>query len=182
MHQAFELKNDIGLSTWLSGKTDRAEDVVQASPVPNLDLICSGPIPKTPAELLVSARLNRLMEWALGKYDRVIFDCPPVSVVSDPLIVASRCDGLLFVTRFNKVRREHVRRSTQKLANAGVRILGVCINDLSFETSDAYYYAYERYGYYSGYHQEGDSKPDTKAGSKAPASDSGTKPEGGDKA
>lgn len=173
MHQAFEVKNDVGLSTWLSGKTDRAEDVVLGSPIPNLDLICSGPVPKTPAELLVSARLNRLIEWAVGKYDRVIFDCPPVSVVSDPLIVASRCDGLLFVTRFNKVRREHVRRSTQKLANAGVRILGVCINDLSFETSDAYYYAYERYGYYSGYHQEGNEA----AVAKAPADPKPAKPE-----
>jgi len=80
-------------------------------------------------------------------------DCPPVSAVSDPLIVGSRCDGVLIVTRFNKIRREHVRRVVQKLTNAGIRLLGVCINDLSFETSDAYYYAYERYGYYSEYHK-----------------------------
>jgi len=152
IHQAFQFPNDVGLTTWLSGKTDNPGSVVRASPVANLDTIVCGPIPKTPAELLVSARLSQLIEWAGGKYDRVIIDCPPVSAVSDPLVVAARCDATLFVTRFNKVRKEHVRRAVLKLKNSGANVIGLCINDLSFDTSEAYYYAYERYGYYSGYH------------------------------
>ena len=104
-------------------------------------------------------------------------DCPPVSAVSDPLIVGSRCDGVLIVTRFNKIRREHVRRVVQKLTNAGIRLLGVCINDLSFETSDAYYYAYERYGYYSTYHKTG--KAGESAGAPAGKASSGDADRGG---
>ena len=155
MHQAFEKSNKVGLSSWLLGQVDSAEAIVQKTAITSLDLVCSGPIPKNPSELLASARLSRMLEWGVQKYDRVIMDCPPVSAVSDPLIVGSRCDGVLVVTRFNKIRREHVRRVVQKLTNAGIRLLGVCINDLSFETSDAYYYAYERYGYYSAYHKGG---------------------------
>jgi len=161
IHQAFDKPNKVGLSSWLLGQVDSAEAIVQKSPIANLDLVCSGPIPKNPSELLASARLSRTLEWGLEKYDRILMDCPPVSAVSDPLIVGSRCDGVLIVTRFNKIRREHVRRVVQKLTNAGTRLLGVCINDLSFETSDAYYYAYERYGYYSAYHKT------TKAGETA---------------
>lgn len=103
-------------------------------------------------------------------------DCPPVSAVSDPLVIASRCDAVLFVTRFNKVRRDHVRRSTGKFTHAGIPILGLCINDLSFETSDAYYYAYERYGYYSSYHKSpgdkssGETDEPATAGSKVDSS------------
>lgn len=155
IHQAFDKPNKFGLSTWLLGQADSMDSVVQATSAPSLDIVCSGPIPKNPSELLASARLSRMLEWGLQKYDRVIMDCPPVSAVSDPLIVGSRCDGVLLVTRFNKIRREHVRRVIQKLTNAGTRLLGVCINDLSFESSDAYYYAYERYGYYSAYHKGG---------------------------
>ena len=169
VHQAFEYSNKVGFSSWLLGQLESPEGATVASNIPNWDLMCSGPIPTNPSELLASARMSRMLEWALQRYDRVVVDCPPISAVSDPLIVAARCDGTLVVTRFNKVRREHVRRVIQKLSNASVRILGICINDLSFETSDAYYYAYERYGYYSAYtkgqgqgqgKEDGDGKKD----------------------
>lgn len=158
VHQAFDKSNKVGLSSWLRGQVDSAEAIVQKTSIANLDLVCSGPIPKNPSELLASERLSRFLELSQEKYDRILMDCPPVSAVSDPLIVGSRCDGVLLVTRFNKIRREHVRRVVQKLTNAGIRILGLAINDLSFETSDAYYYAYERYGYYSAYHKTGKAK------------------------
>lgn len=178
IHQAFEKSNKLGLSNWLLGQADSLDSLIQSSPTANLDLMCSGPIPKNPSELLASARLSRLLEWGLQKYDRIIMDCPPVSAVSDPLIVASRCDGVLLVTRFNKIRREHVRRVVQKLTNAGTRLLGVCINDLSFESSDAYYYAYERYGYYSAYNKAGNAGKTAEAPgtpTEKPASNKGEK-------
>lgn len=177
VHQAFEKPNKVGLSSWLLGQVDSAEAIVQKTAITSLDLVCSGPIPKNPSELLASARLSRMLEWGVQKYDRVIMDCPPVSAVSDPLIVGSRCDGVLIVTRFNKIRREHVRRVVQKLTNAGIRLIGVCINDLSFETSDAYYYAYERYGYYSTYHKTG--KAGESAGAPEGKASSGDADRGG---
>lgn len=176
LHQAFEVGNEKGLSTWLLGKMDDPEALITPSRVPQLDLITCGPVPKTPAELLVSARLVRLLEWASGKYDRIVVDCPPVSVVSDPLVIAARCDAVLFVTRFNKVRREHVKRSAGKFTNAGIPILGICINDLRFETADAYYYAYERYGYfYSAYYKSSSKEPNSAEPSSTAAPDKSAK-------
>jgi len=182
VHQAFEKSNKVGLSTWLLGRADSMDPTVQASSVANLDVVCSGLIPKNPSELLASARLSRMLEWGLQKYDRIIMDCPPVSAVSDPLIVASRCDGVLLVTRFNKVRREHVKRVVNKLMNAGTNIMGVCVNDLSFESSDAYYYAYERYGYYSSYNKLRKSDETSGPSGGKPSANAGDKGGGGPKA
>ena len=186
MHHAFQASNDVGLTTWLSGKADKPDSVVIASPVANLDLVVSGPVPKTPAELLVSARLKQLLDWAAHKYDRVIVDCPPVSAVSDPLVIGARCDAAMFVTRFNRIRKDHARRAVLKLRNAGVEVIGLCINDLSFETSEAYYYAYERYGYYSGYHKasadistDAAASPGGAPGSSPKDEAAGQKPPGG---
>ena len=77
--------------------------------------------------------------------NRVIIDCPPVSAVSDPLVIASICDGTVFVTKFNKIRRDHARRSVQRIQDAGVKIIGAVVNDIDFEGKDSYYYSYYYY-------------------------------------
>ena len=89
------------------------------------------------------------------KYEKVVFDCPPVSAVSDPLIIASSADGTIFVNKFNKIRREHARKTVQRVQDAGINIIGVCINDLDFEGKDSYYYSYYYYQnrYYASHYK-----------------------------
>jgi Mrp family chromosome partitioning ATPase len=63
------------------------------------------------------------------------------------------------VTKFNKIRREHARKSVQRVQNAGIHILGVVLNDIDFEGKDSYYYSYYYYQnrYYSThYRSKGD--------------------------
>jgi Mrp family chromosome partitioning ATPase len=90
-----------------------------------------------------------------GKYDRIVLDCPPVSAVSDPLIISAMSDGIIYVTKFNKIRREHGRKSIQRIQNAGIHILGVVVNDIDFEGKDSYYYSYYYYQnrYYSSHYK-----------------------------
>jgi Mrp family chromosome partitioning ATPase len=98
---------------------------------------------------------------AMNRYDRVFLDCPPVSAVSDPLILAAMSDGVIFVTKFNKIRREHARRSLQRIQDAGIRILGIALNDIDFEGRDSSYYSYYYYQnryYASHYKNEGKSE------------------------
>ena len=64
-------------------------------------------------------------------------------------------DGVVYVTKFNKIRREHGRKSIQRIQNAGIHILGVVINDIDFEGKDSYYYSYYYYQnrYYSSHYK-----------------------------
>jgi Mrp family chromosome partitioning ATPase len=100
------------------------------------------------------------------RYDRVVLDCPPISAVSDPLIISAMADGVVYVTKFNKIRREHGRKSVQRIQNAGIHILGVVINDIDFEGKDSYYYSYYYYQnrYYSSHYK---TSPEGKGGAKA---------------
>ena len=84
-----------------------------------------------------------------------MFDCPPVSAVSDPLMIAAATDGIIFVSKFNKVRREHARKTVQRVQDAGINIVGACINDLDFEGKDSYYYSYYYYQnrYYASHYK-----------------------------
>lgn len=151
LHELYKLPNSRGLADYLA-KTKTFDEVIQKGTIPDLEYVTSGPIPGNPSELLSGPKFAEFLETARQRYDRVIIDCPPVSAVSDPLSVASRCDGIVFISRFNKIRREHARRIVQRLKEAGVRTIGGLINDISAENSHSYYY-YSDY-YYKPYQKD----------------------------
>ncbi len=155
VHKAFQLQSPIGLSAYLAGRVPSVDEIIHKSEVPNLDVICCGATPSNPSELIGSKQMLQFLEEVSGRYDRVILDCPPVSAVADPLVVGSMCDGLIFVTKFNKIRREHALRSVQRIQDAGIFIIGSVLNDIDFEGKDSYYYSYHYYQnrYYSSHYK-----------------------------
>jgi capsular exopolysaccharide synthesis family protein len=155
VHKAYQLHSPVGLSAYLTGETDDIGEITHVSEVPNLDVICCGAIPTNPSELIGSSRMAEFLQRVRGQYDRVVLDCPPVSAVSDPLIISAMADGVVYVTKFNKIRREHGRKSVQRIQNAGIHILGVVINDIDFEGKDSYYYSYYYYQnrYYASHYR-----------------------------
>lgn len=90
VHKAFQLHSPVGLAGYLQSKTDRIEDIIHKAEVPNLDVIVCGPIPANPSELLEGTRMDQLLADLRQRYDRVILDRPPISAVSDPLVMGSR--------------------------------------------------------------------------------------------
>lgn len=172
VHKAFQIHAPVGLASYLQGDTDNLDDIVHKSDVPNLDVIACGPIPPNPSELLDTPRMAKLLEELRRRYDRVVMDCPPVSAVSDPLVMGAKADGILYVMKFKKIRREHARRSVQRIQDAGIQVVGVLLNDIDFEGRDSYYYSYYYYQnqYYSHYRTEPTAKkPEAGAAAKPAA-------------
>jgi capsular exopolysaccharide synthesis family protein len=155
VHKAYQLHSPVGLSAFLTRETNDLDTLIHATEVPNLDVVCCGAVPATPSELIGSGRMQEFLEKMKGRYDRVVLDCPPVSAVSDPLIISAMSDGVVYVTKFNKIRREHGMKSVQRIQNAGIHILGVVINDIDFDGKDSYYYSYYYYQnrYYSSHYK-----------------------------
>src|SRR6266446_819572 len=154
VHKVFRLERPIGLSSYLTEKVGSVDECIHTTEVPHLDVVCCGAVPSSPSELAGSKRMKQFLQEVRNRYDRVILDCPPVSAVSDPLIIASLSDGITFVTKFNKIRRDHARKTIQRIQNAGIHILGVVLNDSEFEGKDSYYYSYYYYQnkYYSSHY------------------------------
>ena len=95
-------------------------------------------------------------------------------------MVGARTDGMVFVSKFNKIRREHARKTVQRIQDAGIYILGTVINDIDFEGKDSYYYSYYYYQnrYYASYYSN-----EKKLGSKkAEGAKDGELVQGGGKA
>jgi succinoglycan biosynthesis transport protein ExoP len=164
VHKAYQLHSPVGLSAFLSKETDKLDDLIHKTEVPNLDVVCCGAVPATPSELIGSPKMMEFLDSMRKRYDRVVLDCPPISAVSDPLIISAMSDGVVYVTKFNKIRREHGRRSVQRIQDAGIHILGVVVNDIDFEGRDSYYYSYY---YYQNRYYASHYKTSKKAGAPA---------------
>lgn len=127
VRDAFSQTRTEGLSNVLVGQMT-LDQVVCRSDMPNLDLLCSGPLPPTPAELLGTRYMRELLTETVKRYDRVIIDGPPVLLVSDALVLATMVDGTILVTRAVANSKGALRRAREQLAKVGARVLGGILN------------------------------------------------------
>lgn len=65
----------------------------------NLAIITSGSIPPNPAELLMSKRIEVLVEELRQSYDYVIYDTAPLLLVTDTFLISKYADASIYVMR-----------------------------------------------------------------------------------
>jgi polysaccharide biosynthesis transport protein len=158
IHRALKLDNPTGLTEVLLGlKT--VDEAIQPTEIDNLSVVCSGPIPPNPAELLGSRAFDQLIEQLEERADVVIFDTPPCMPVTDPLIVASRMDGVVLVLHVGRTKKGMIKHVRELLNRARARVVGVVFNQVEASKGGYYYYHYYYYygdGYYSEAARRGD--------------------------
>lgn len=148
LHKSLGVPNEAGMSSLIVGQ-GTLDAAVKATDVPGLFVLPSGPIPPNPAELIHTQKFKQLVEEMKAKFDRVIFDSPPIGAVADPLLLANQMDGTLLVTKMLKTDKELAARAVRSLQDASARILGAVLNDVDVDRRQYGYYV----GYYYGYGQ-----------------------------
>jgi succinoglycan biosynthesis transport protein ExoP len=149
LHKTFGIQSGLGLTTAILGEAE-VENVIFHSDVSRLDILPCGPIPPNPTELFHTERFLHLIDHLSEKYDRLIFDSPPILVVADPLILSRSMDGVVLVIKSSQTSREIVKRAVRQMTDVKSRILGTVLNDIDLQHRDYSYYYYRQYGYYYG--------------------------------
>ncbi len=139
LHEAFGLGNNVGVTTAVL--SSEAPLPLQATGVPNLQVMTSGPLPPNPSEVLGSARMNTLLQQLTADADLVLLDAPPVIAVTDAVLLATKVDGVLLVIRAGQTKREHAERARDLLAKVNARLVGAVLNNAALDAS-----AYGVYG------------------------------------
>jgi capsular exopolysaccharide synthesis family protein len=138
-----------GLSNLVSG-TSPAQDCMFRVEESELYVLPAGVIPPNPLELLLSKRFEDTLHKLMDMFDIVIIDTPPVQLVSDSLVIARRCSGLIYVVKADDVPYQVARNGIKRVKQSLVNIVGVALNQLDFERADRYYgeyTGYAKYGY-----------------------------------
>lgn len=141
--KVFRKRENVGLGNLiLRDRPD--EELIQATDIPNLRVVCSGPTPPNPSELLGSISMSRVTQRLLEMADVVIFDTPPLAAVTDATVLAAHADGVILVVERGRTPIPHVLRARDTLRAVGANVLGVVLNKMPL--GEGYYY----YGYYAG--------------------------------
>lgn len=116
-----------GLSNLLIGQ-GKLEDYVTHTDLKTLDVLASGPMPPTPAELLGSPQMRALLAETRERYDRVILDGPPALLISDAGVLAMQVDGVILVARAEENSRGALKRARDQLDAINARTIGAIVN------------------------------------------------------
>jgi capsular exopolysaccharide synthesis family protein len=145
-HTVFGVDHVNGLSTYLSRNVE-LDGLIQKLQVPNLSLLPCGPIPPNPAELISSEKMKAMLQTLSERYTHILIDSPPVTNVTDPVILSRMVDGVILVVHGGKSTRDLVRRTRHELSAIGAKIFGVVLNNVDFRSAgyDDYYYYYQSY-------------------------------------
>ena len=147
VHNIFKIENSMGLSN-IIGKMGDFDEIVQREVLPNLDILPSGTIPPNPSELLCTARFISLVERLNEEYDYIIFDTPPIGVVSDALMLKDLVAGYVLVLRERSTTHGDVQNLLQTAKLTDCKLLGSikvgCVSSKKRYKRNYYYY----YQYY----------------------------------
>ena len=100
-HDLFGLDRAPGLSEYLQGKAE-LDQMVRATPMPNLSIIPAGRTPAKPTVLLGSERMTALLAELQRRYHWVLIDTPPLLPVTDATILGREASGLIMVVRMGQ--------------------------------------------------------------------------------
>ncbi|MDX5337592.1 MAG: polysaccharide biosynthesis tyrosine autokinase [Cyclobacteriaceae bacterium] len=154
--ESFDLNNEIGLSTFLSGQEKDWKNIVSTTKYKNLEVIVSGPTPPNPAELLFDNSFASLLETLKENYEVIVLDTPPVGLVSETLDLLTLVDCSLFVFRQNYSQRSFIDAVNGLRTNKGIKNIFALFNGVE-SNKVAYGYGYS-YGYGYGYYEEDKKK------------------------
>ncbi len=147
LFKILRVSSERGLSSLLAGNTegDPSNPFVELDPVPGLHILCAGPVPPYPSELLGSNQMRILLDQWRAEYDFILFDSPPILPVTDSVILSDLMDAKLLVSRFGATQRQSVERSFSLLCGVHEphKMVSIVVN--AVERNDESYYAY--YGY-----------------------------------
>ena len=128
LNSMFGNKNGIGLSSYLSYKNNFDEVVLQTI-YTNLSFVPAGEMPPNPTELLENGRFAAFIEEARKKFDYIILDNAPVSLVPDGLMTSKHADANLFILRLNYSRKKEVKEINKTIEVNVIKNGVIVIND-----------------------------------------------------
>ena len=139
-----------GIYAVLSGDISLTNAAVSTK-VPNLYFLDAEPHIPNPSDIFSSERFGRLIDYATGIYDYVVFDTPPVGTFVDAAVLGTKVDAVFMVVREGFAKRNEVVAAAEQLRKSGCNLAGIVMNYC--ERSNSEYY-YEYYYSSSGHNDE----------------------------
>jgi polysaccharide biosynthesis transport protein len=148
-HNTFVLNKKPGLSDFLFSDDpvtpETVAPLIQATHVPKLSLIASGPHVPNPTELLAQPRFSVLLDYLSTQFDVIILDTPPMGVSVDAAIVSNYFNGVIVTVKAGATNVIALKKKLKEFPHLQEHIIGMVLNQSELDSS------IKQYKYYS-YH------------------------------
>jgi capsular exopolysaccharide synthesis family protein len=141
---AFNLKNDVGVTSFLVGKAT-LNDIILETPVENLNVILTGPRTPNASELILDPMLEEMIKELKSRFEYIILDTPPVGLLSDALVMMKYSDLNLYVLKANYSKKDFVDIAHQIIEKNNIKSLSFILNGVNAKNIPA--------GYGGGYYK-----------------------------
>ena len=130
LHEVLGSTNSEGLADLLAeGDLSRLMQLIEATPVRGLSVLPGGPPVGETIQLFDSPLLPHLLEKLRDHFDLVLIDTPPLLGAADARLLARFADGVILVVRAGQTDRADAVAARQRLANFGLKLSAVILND-----------------------------------------------------
>ena len=124
-------KQEQGMAELLLGKAT-LRDVVVPTVYPNLFFLPPGTSPFGVGELMGRPELTEVVADIKRHFDYVLFDTPPINLVSDAGILGRAVNEAILVVRMNRTHRESVDKAIRLLHASNVKLTGLVLTQRRF--------------------------------------------------
>ena len=128
LHHVFGVPNLRGFSDLSDPAT--LHELVRPCMLPNLHLLSAGPAIAAPAEFIARSRTQEILRILAAKYDRVIYDTPPINLVADASTLAVLAESVVLVIRDGGCTESELAAAAERVRRTNVRFAGVVLNHL----------------------------------------------------
>jgi capsular exopolysaccharide synthesis family protein len=141
LHEPYGLSNDKGLGQYLTGDTPM-DDVIQKTEIPNLSIVTCGQSVIDSSQLLGSPRMTQFITEARKRYDIILYDTPPVTIISDASILMSQIHAAILTVRSGYTNSKNLVKAMSIIKDANANLLGLVMNAVNSTENTSYYYKY----------------------------------------
>ncbi len=147
-HRLAARSREPGLSELLLAQKT-LDEVVQRGISPGLDFIPSGAATGFTLSLIYGNRLREIIAQLKGRYDKIVFDSPPIIGVSDASVLVSAVDGAVLLIQHRRNPQSMVHRAQQIVESLKTPLVGVVLNQVPANAGGDYGYYTSNYAYYA---------------------------------
>ena len=150
------LERGVGITDYLLGKASAEEIILQTPFNPDLYVVRAGNLVEDASELLLSSRMEGLLDYLNTRVDVLVIDMPPINPITDVYVIAPLCDYTLYVVRHGKVRKNNIRMLHDNMESHNIENVALIFNGIKKRGIGQYSYGYG-YGYGYDYKSSYDS-------------------------
>ena len=151
VHKNFGLCRGIGVSDIIISKNKlNYKEVIQTytdkkSNI-SIDVLAAGSKVSNPSELINSKSFSNLIQNLKEEYDLVLIDCPPISSMTDGMLVSYLSDGTIYVIESERTDYQVIKSCLEELKSNKAFILGAVLTKVNIKNQKKLYgYKYDYY-------------------------------------